>query len=157
MTSNAARVKRYRQSAKGRATRLACKRRYEKTPNGIIRKKAHAKKWYKRHSKAVRYRQILYKYGLTTVQFNDLLRVQGYRCAVCKGTKAGTKNRDWAVDHCHKTGKIRGLLCQGCNTALGATKDNPSTLRGLADYLERDVAHFSIKNPAIWGNVACLG
>lgn len=40
-------------------------------------------------------------------------------------------------DHCHKTGKFRGWICQGCNKALGYVKDSPERLRALADYLEK--------------------
>ena len=55
-------------------------------------------------------------------------------CMVC-----GSKNlngRALSVDHCHVTGRVRGVLCGGCNVALGAVKDNPITLRTLAIYLE---------------------
>ena len=40
------------------------------------------------------------------------------------------------IDHCHRTGIFRGLLCSGCNLALGATKDEPDTLRKLAEYVD---------------------
>ena len=42
-----------------------------------------------------------------------------------------------AVDHCHKTGKIRQLLCSNCNPAIGFIKDSPELARKMADYLER--------------------
>jgi len=81
-------------------------------------------------------------YGLT---FHDLKRrwdEQRGRCAICRRRMAvyrGTKKRNdvMQVDHCHNTGKVRGLLCADCNSVLSRAKDNPKTLRGAADYLER--------------------
>ncbi len=52
-------------------------------------------------------------------------------CEVCGGT------RKISMDHCHETHKFRGWLCDDCNLAIGRTKDNPATLRALADYLEK--------------------
>jgi hypothetical protein len=81
-------------------------------------------------------------YGLT---FNELKRrwdSQRGRCAVCRRRMAvyrGAKKRNdvMQVDHCHSTGKVRGLLCADCNSVLSRAKDNPQVLRAGADYLER--------------------
>jgi hypothetical protein len=59
------------------------------------------------------------------------------RCAVC--SSEAEDHHGLVIDHCHDRGVIRGLLCQGCNLALGAVKDAPDTLRKLADYLEKSV------------------
>jgi len=48
-----------------------------------------------------------------------------------------SKLQGFNVDHDHKTKKVRGLLCFGCNTGIGCLRDNPSRLRSAADYLER--------------------
>lgn len=74
--------------------------------------------------------------------YNALAEKQNHRCAICG---AEEKSRDrWngrtrrlAIDHCHTTGKVRGLLCTGCNSALGHMQDDPERLRAAADYLER--------------------
>lgn len=73
------------------------------------------------------------KYGITTKQRNTLVRLQGYRCAGCREKKSG----HWQTDHCHRTGRVRGILCRPCNLALGFARDRPTTLRRLAWYLEK--------------------
>lgn len=55
------------------------------------------------------------------------------RCAVCKQIPTG---RGFCVDHDHRTGRTRGLLCTSCNTALGNVKDSPRTLAAMIVYLE---------------------
>jgi Recombination endonuclease VII len=43
----------------------------------------------------------------------------------------------WSIDHCHRTGSVRGLLCASCNSALGMVKDDPTILAALIEYLKR--------------------
>lgn len=64
----------------------------------------------------------------------ELLSRQGGRCAIC-GMESCSTNRAFAVDHCHDTGKIRGLLCFHCNTGLGKFKDSPELIQSAHDYL----------------------
>jgi hypothetical protein len=76
-------------------------------------------------------------YGITEKEYNDFVEKQNHKCSVCECEV--TNSAQWGrlvVDHCHNTGKIRGFLCQPCNMALGSARDNPTTLRKLADYLE---------------------
>ena len=56
------------------------------------------------------------KYNITIEQYDEMLDAQGGGCAIC-GVKP--TNKRLAVDHCHTTGKVRGILCTGCNTGLG--------------------------------------
>jgi hypothetical protein len=74
----------------------------------------------------------LKRYGITIETFNALLTAQYSKCAIC-GTDIAKKP---CLDHCHKTGKIRGLLCQVHNTLLGFSNDSPQILRRAAEYLE---------------------
>jgi hypothetical protein len=80
----------------------------------------------------------LKKYGLTIRDYEALVVKQGGRCAnaLCSVQEPGGKWNRWAVDHDHKTGKVRGLLCNGCNIALGHARDSVDVLRGLTAYLE---------------------
>ena len=79
-------------------------------------------------------------FGLTLEQYEAMVRAQDGRCAIC-GTGEpggrGARTGSFAVDHDHGTGRIRGLLCNGCNTGLGLFKDSPSVLRSAIDYLRR--------------------
>ena len=59
-------------------------------------------------------------------------------CAICGETKSGHKNTDeMVVDHCHKTKKVRGLLCNRCNTLLGLIDDSPTFMKNITNYLNK--------------------
>lgn len=68
-----------------------------------------------------------------------MLTEQEEKCRVCKTEfDLEDQNRKPHVDHCHNTGRVRGILCFTCNTAIGKMKDDPELLRRAADYLEDD-------------------
>lgn len=73
-------------------------------------------------------------YGITPEQYQDMLQAQGGVCAICRNTCS--TGRKLCVDHCHETGRIRGLLCSECNNGIGKLKDSPTLLRIAANYLE---------------------
>lgn len=73
------------------------------------------------------------RYGITVEEYNEKSAAQEHRCAIC-GSRCVTGRR-LAVDHCHVTGAIRGLLCANCNTGLGKFKDDPWILKAAIDYL----------------------
>ena len=76
-------------------------------------------------------------YGITITQYDELLESQGGRCAICKG---GTSKRHFAVDHNHRNGRVRGLLCARCNTGLARFMDDISRLRRATRYMKDDGA-----------------
>ena len=78
---------------------------------------------------------LIKKYGLNWAAFNELMAQQDNCCAICK--KPLDEYSKTRVDHCHTTGKVRGILCHGCNVGLGYFYDNVSSLRAAADYLEK--------------------
>jgi hypothetical protein len=83
----------------------------------------------------------LQKYGLTRRSYETMHAEQGGSCLICGalGKLYPAKGRDiLVVDHCHTTGKVRGLLCTPCNTTIGFMKDDPERLRKAAAYLERE-------------------
>lgn len=73
------------------------------------------------------------KYGITHQEYEKQLSKQGGRCYICRG---GTSHYYFAVDHNHKTGEPRGLLCMNCNNVLGKFRDDPQRFRRATDYLE---------------------
>ena len=75
------------------------------------------------------------KFGISRQEWDALFTSQGNCCGICGRTDTGTK-RDWHTDHDHITGKVRGILCHGCNMALCGAKDNPETLIKAAQYLK---------------------
>lgn len=74
------------------------------------------------------------KYGMTLDDYDVMLRSQSGKCAICR--KKPEEGALLQVDHCHKTGRIRGLLCWRCNRAIGYLMDSPRFARSAADYLE---------------------
>jgi hypothetical protein len=80
---------------------------------------------------------LIKRYGLTHGEFDEMLAAQNGACAICGRTDSGRKTTEnLHIDHCHKTGKIRGLLCDFCNNGLARFCDNPNLLRKAAAYLE---------------------
>lgn len=78
----------------------------------------------------------LKKYRLTPMDYAKLLVTQHFRCAICKVHILDCKRR-FAIDHCHTTKNVRGLLCVRCNIALGLFRDNPRLLAHALVYLEK--------------------
>lgn len=76
-------------------------------------------------------------FGISVEQYREMSARQNDVCAICKRPET-MKNRSLAVDHCHKTGRIRGLLCGGCNVSLGRVNDDPALLQSMIDYLRAD-------------------
>jgi len=73
------------------------------------------------------------KYGITENQYNTMLERQHYGCRIC-GEQCSSGRR-LAVDHCHSTGQVRGLLCGNCNRAIGLFDDDVNRLNLAAQYL----------------------
>ena len=89
-----------------------------------------------RHRAYMRQRMFLHNlkklYGMTLEQYQDLLAAQANRCAICNRLFKKTP----LIDHCHKTGKVRGLLCRACNTGIGSFRDDPTLTEAATRYLQ---------------------
>lgn len=83
-------------------------------------------------------------YGITIEDYEEMLDGQHFRCAICGKHASDESDRDLSVDHCHKTGKIRGLLCQVCNCGLGWVGDDPSVLLRAVAYLQKHSEKISV-------------
>jgi len=75
----------------------------------------------------------LNKYHITQIEFNLLLTNQNNKCKICATPFIKTPH----IDHCHITGVVRGLLCHGCNIALGGFRNNIESLKSAILYLEQ--------------------
>jgi len=98
--------------------------RYKLRPEVRDQYRAHARAYQQEKGKFARY-------GLTMDQFHAMFEAQGERCKICRRVMGRI-----CIDHDHASKRVRGLLCHGCNVAIGYAKENPTTLRAAAAYLE---------------------
>ena len=98
-------------------------------------------RWRERNPDADADKTLRRKYGITLAQYDELFAAQGGVCALCKKgettkrRKKGEGRERLAVDHCHDTGRVRGLLCFKCNTAIGSLGDTEADAQRVVDYL----------------------
>ena len=92
-----------------------------------------------RHKKSLRNRMLKSRYGISLKEYNTMCEQQEHKCAICGCTKENNNGgiHHLAVDHCHTTGAIRGILCSNCNRGLGLLGDNIESVRKAMAYLEK--------------------
>lgn len=93
-----------------------------------------------RTSDKVRANDLRKRYGISVEEYDRMKADQGNACAICTrsfndANIQGSHEANCVVDHCHTTGKVRGLLCPSCNLGVGKFNDCPDTLRAAAKYL----------------------
>jgi hypothetical protein len=101
----------------------------------VVEKESNAKE----HISPSRRSKLKKKYGLTPEAYDVLLNAQDFKCRICRELQVGTGKdsyRGMAVDHDHKTCRVRGLLCTRCNLMLGYAVDNPTILLRAIQYLK---------------------
>ena len=100
---------------------------------------ARAAKWNRenkeRRAPTIQKNNYKKRYGLTIEQKQAMIDAQDGKCAICKSDLETTHNV--CVDHCHKTNKIRGILCRKCNLGIGHLNDSPQILKSAQMYLEK--------------------
>lgn len=128
-----------------------CNKEYYSRPENKARRDEYRKEYYNNNKeKLAKYRKeyrqrsnvkknaaeyyLLQKYGITMEGRNKIIDDQGGRCAICECELDMAKNT--CVDHDHKTGRVRGVLCNNCNKALGFIQDNPEIISRMVNYLE---------------------
>jgi Recombination endonuclease VII len=89
----------------------------------------------KKPTKEQKRKQLIKSYSLSVKEYETLLKNQNNKCAICYSENWGRISP--CIDHCHVTGKVRGLLCNTCNMALGLFKDNMEILENAKNYLKR--------------------
>lgn len=84
-----------------------------------------------------RLRNLKYRYNLDYDDYNKMYEDQDGKCAICGLNKDLGTSKGLLVDHCHETNKVRGLLCNNCNSGLGKFMDNIELLNNAINYLQR--------------------
>jgi hypothetical protein len=127
-------AKRRAHRAANRAKLQAQKEKWAKeNPDRVAATNALARLRRKRKCMAVQLRR---NYDFTLADYDALWTAQAGRCAICGRSSGNESGYRLAVDHCHQTGIVRGLLCNRCNSALGYFGDSAKRLRKAAKYLE---------------------
>lgn len=128
------------------------KDRYQRDPTATAER---VKKWQKSHPEQwqrIQRSARLRRYGLTIEDYDSLHSSQEGSCAICesedpKAKNGSQKNLDFAVDHSHTTGMVRGLLCNPCNTGLGGFRDSSELLERAIAYLRQQPPIVSSEPP----------
>lgn len=136
----AARSKAWREANPERMVELQVNHRLA-NPELLI---ARSREWYaanKPRAAAQSRKQKLKTYGLTEIQYQAMLAAQDGKCAIC-GSAHGLASKMYPlyVDHCHATGRVRGLLCQRCNAGLGMFQDRKDLIDKAALYLSKSLS-----------------
>ena len=124
-------------------------------PESIVKRKRRQLEWHqenkeRRNEEAkIRYidrrdyikdKYLKAEFGISLGEYTKRHTEQGGLCAICyepETVRSKGKLKSLAVDHNHKTGKVRGLLCQRCNTALGSLRESPKLALALIEYLKK--------------------
>ena len=125
----------------------SCKRYAIKNPDKIYKRNKRyydnnrereierAKIKYKENPELSRDKLLKRRFGITIKKYDEILKSQKGVCAICKSDCPSGKNL--AVDHCHKTGQIRGLLCFNCNLGIANLKESKEIFHKAAEYVEK--------------------
>lgn len=103
--------------------------------------KKYVYNWRDKNPDKTQHMYIIKEYGISSDQYKELLTKQNNLCKICKRPETtidprNKKLRRLCIDHDHKTGKVRGLLCQKCNSMLGFFDDNIQILENAISYLK---------------------
>lgn len=108
-----------------------CVRKFSKTTysNRKSKKLKENKLWRQTNKHKYKEYKLKHRYGITLEIYEQMKLQQNGLCKICN------RNKELVVDHCHKTGKVRGLLCGKCNKGLGHFFDNKNYLKQAINYL----------------------
>lgn len=111
---------------------------FDNTEEFRKRRSGYVKTWMKVNPDYARNASLKKMYGVTAEWYDGQYEKQSGLCAICgqpESQTSGGKTQKLAVDHCHETGKVRGLLCSDCNRGIGFLKHSPDLLRASVKYL----------------------
>lgn len=132
-----ARARRYYAKHKKRAAALQSARRAARTEEERAKERARHRKYRQTNPERYRAARLRHRHGISLAEWNALAKEQDHKCAICRNEDKERHRRRLSVDHDHKSGKRRGLLCSNCNKALGCFQDNPEFLANAIAYLAR--------------------
>ncbi len=110
---------------------------YKKRPENLEKIRAWNRKSKKKNYRYGRSKMLESKYGITQDQFEQISEAQNHKCALCFFPASEMRHKKLCVDHCHETGRVRGLLCHPCNTLLGRIGDNVAGVTRMLEYVSR--------------------
>jgi hypothetical protein len=131
---------RYQKTEKSKATKRAW---MEKTPEKQARYRQDQRNRQKadpeKYRTYFRNHRIKKTYGITQEQYEQMLKDQGGVCAICGRLPNGSNHveQSLVIDHCHTTNKVRGLLCNNCNSGMGMIGDTVEHLEAAIEYLKK--------------------
>lgn len=110
---------------------------YQRKYNAEHRKEVNARnrKWRAENPERAVSISLKHRFDITLADYDAMLIAQDGVCAIC-GKTPWEEEKRLAVDHNHETGRVRGLLCNNCNSGIGYLQDNPGLCRLAADYLD---------------------
>ena len=113
---------------------------YRRRPENLIKERASGKKYVEKNPEVKQNGHFKRNFGISLDDYKNMLSCQDNKCVIClkpetKVHKKTNKVINLAVDHCHKSGKIRGLLCWSCNTSIGKFNDDVEVLQRAINYL----------------------
>ena len=98
----------------------------------------YLKEWSKKNPEKRRAQKYRHRYGIGILDYNEILKTQGERCAICKASSPGERLKHFVVDHCHVSKEVRGLLCDNCNKGLGHFKDSANSMESAILYIKQN-------------------
>lgn len=105
------------------------------TPEGQQAHRDASKRWRESNNERHKDNNARWHYGVGHGTYDTMLAAQDGKCAICETITPGVRLVRFHIDHCHKTEKVRGLLCEHCNRGIGHFKDDPALLRRAIKYL----------------------
>lgn len=124
-------------------------RRAARSPETVQKDKEAVRRWHKENPERVR--ELAWKkagINITWDEYVSLLNAQDGKCAICRTTDWRGHQKVPRVDHCHITGRVRGLLCNSCNIGLGHFSDSVELLEAALRYLKRTAPEGAAKDEA---------
>ena len=137
---NTERTRKYREANREKVREIQrrsnAKRRANPETAAVIRD--YQARYREANAETLRHKERERRFGISPETYSQMLQSQNGVCAICGNPETATRFgvvKALSVDHCHETGKIRGLLCSDCNTGIGKLKDDVTILQSAIRYL----------------------